>query len=541
MNERRDTNQKHRQRTAPTPQQRSAQHDPARGGGQARTRYAERAQHQTSYTQWVGTRASGTAKAGVARLKGLSRRQWRMVIGAVVVVVLLIAYLSGVARYSSHFFPNTTVDGADVSGMAFDELAAQALDRGASYQTKVKGNGLKLTIASDDISLQCDGETYAQAAAGNVNAWTWPAMVLVSHEYSVGTSVTYDAQQLADIVGEAVDSANGTKTQPTSAKLAWSSSDGAFVITGEKKGTALDKAAVIEAVNSGVQQLLETIKIDKSLRQQPKVSSDDETLVAQHDKANAIVGNTIALAKNGNTVTTLTSSTIAEWVQLGDDGDVNVLEDNVKSWANSFTVEYSSVGGTRTYTRPDGKQYKVKGGTYGWNVDSSKLASEVVDAVQAAQETTLEIPMSQDAVTFDPGHQDWGARYIDVDLKKQNAHFYDENGNLIWSSKIVSGMDTKEHRTPQGVYTINEHMARNQTLKGLDKDGDGKPDYTSKVKYWMPFVDNLVAFHDASWRTAFGGTYYKTNGSHGCINLPSDKAKELYSLVKVGDVVVVHK
>ena len=60
------------------------------------------------------------------------------------------------------------------------------------------------------------------------------------------------------------------------------------------------------------------------------------------------------------------------------------------------------------------------------------------------------------------------------------------------------------------------------------------------MSYWVPFIDNLYAFHDASWRSRFGGSIYQTDGSHGCINLPSAKAEELYDLAKVGDVVVVH-
>ena len=56
----------------------------------------------------------------------------------------------------------------------------------------------------------------------------------------------------------------------------------------------------------------------------------------------------------------------------------------------------------------------------------------------------------------------------------------------------------------------------------------------------MPFVDNLVALHDADWRGSFGGTIYQWNGSHGCVNLPVDKAAELYGMIEVGDVVVTH-
>ena len=33
---------------------------------------------------------------------------------------------------------------------------------------------------------------------------------------------------------------------------------------------------------------------------------------------------------------------------------------------------------------------------------------------------------------------------------------------------------------------------------------------------------------DATWRNSFGGTIYKTNGSHGCVNLPKNAAKTIY-------------
>ena len=62
----------------------------------------------------------------------------------------------------------------------------------------------------------------------------------------------------------------------------------------------------------------------------------------------------------------------------------------------------------------------------------------------------------------------------------------------------------------------------------------------SHVTYWMPFVWNAVALHDATWRYSFGGDIYQTSGSHGCVNLPYEKAEELFNICEVGDVVVVH-
>ena len=62
-------------------------------------------------------------------------------------------------------------------------------------------------------------------------------------------------------------------------------------------------------------------------------------------------------------------------------------------------------------------------------------------------------------------------------------------------------------------------------------------DYESFVSYWMPFSGGY-GLHDASWRSSFGGSIYKTNGSHGCVNLPSSKASALYSEIYVGIPVI---
>ena len=57
----------------------------------------------------------------------------------------------------------------------------------------------------------------------------------------------------------------------------------------------------------------------------------------------------------------------------------------------------------------------------------------------------------------------------------------------------------------------------------------------SIVAYWMSF-DGNNGFHDATGRSAFGGEIYKENGSHGCVNLPLEKAKEVYENVVARDV-----
>ena len=56
----------------------------------------------------------------------------------------------------------------------------------------------------------------------------------------------------------------------------------------------------------------------------------------------------------------------------------------------------------------------------------------------------------------------------------------------------------------------------------------------------MPF-NGGIGFHDANWRGEFGGAIYKTNGSHGCVNLPPSKAAALYELVYKGMPVICYE
>ena len=73
----------------------------------------------------------------------------------------------------------------------------------------------------------------------------------------------------------------------------------------------------------------------------------------------------------------------------------------------------------------------------------------------------------------------------------------------------------------------------------MDWDEDGEPDYESDVQFWMPFYGGY-GLHDATWRSYFGPDAYLYGGSHGCVNLPLDAAQELYALIQIDDVVVVH-
>lgn len=120
--------------------------------------------------------------------------------------------------------------------------------------------------------------------------------------------------------------------------------------------------------------------------------------------------------------------------------------------------------------------------------------------------------------------------YIEVDISDQKLYYY-VNNELVVETPIITGYDNK-HDTRLGSFQIYEKT------KGRYLAGE---DYRVWVDYWMRF-DKGIGLHDASWRHGvFGGEIYKKNGSHGCVNMPSDKAAYVYENAKMKTRVLVHE
>ncbi|MBR2603531.1 MAG: DUF5011 domain-containing protein [Bacilli bacterium] len=115
---------------------------------------------------------------------------------------------------------------------------------------------------------------------------------------------------------------------------------------------------------------------------------------------------------------------------------------------------------------------------------------------------------------------------IVITISEQKLRYY-EKGKVVFETDTVTGIN---NGTPRGTYSIL-NKARNVELVG--------DDYVSRVRYWMPFIGRSYGIHDASWRSRFGGTIYKYNGSHGCVNISTKAAETLYNMVEIGTPVIV--
>ncbi|WP_165060865.1 L,D-transpeptidase family protein [Adlercreutzia sp. ZJ154] len=461
-----------------------------------------------------------------------------LIASACVVVVLGGLYLGGVALFSTHFMPNTNVAGIDFSLKTPQDMQATLDNTLANHTFSVVGKGLNFKVSSEDVGLTSDNAAVAQDIISKENPWMWPVEIFNQHDCTDSFTESMHADGLDAVVSSQLEVVNADAVQPTNATIAFDEGENKFVCVEETKGTAIDADALKNTILEGLLHLEDKITLTDAVLVQPTILVDDPRVQAAADQANEYVKAEFDVVMSDTPVVHVDPKLTSQWVSVSPELEVGFDEAALSAWAADVASACNTVGSKRTYTRPDGKQITVSGGTYGWKIDRDALVTQVTEAVKAGSTQPLTVPVLQSGTGFNGlGGQDWGSRYIDVDLSEQYARFYD-NGSLIWESVIVSGNPNKGKSTPTGVYSANQ-KASPTVLRGRIQS-DGKPEYESPVKYWMPFIGNSVGFHDASWQSAYGGGRYLTNGSRGCINLPYNAAESLYGIIKTGDVVVVH-
>ena len=122
--------------------------------------------------------------------------------------------------------------------------------------------------------------------------------------------------------------------------------------------------------------------------------------------------------------------------------------------------------------------------------------------------------------------------YVEINITQQHLWFY-KNGQLVVESNVVTGNVSKKQETQTGIFPIAYKQSPATLIPSNETNG-------TPVQYWMPFYDGQ-GLHDASWRTAFGGNIYQTNGSHGCVNLPPAVAAAIYDNIDTGTPVILYK
>ena len=461
------------------------------------------------------------------------------IIAGVVALVLIVGYVAGRQYFSTRFVPGTTVGGIDASNLTVEELTQQVEDQLAAYSDHVTGDGLDLTLSASDLGLSIDGAAWAQEARESADPNTWVADLFAHRTIEPTVGVDLDEEKLATTVTAAVDAYNQTATPPTNATGSYDEETKAFVVVPDALGTELSTEAVVAKITRDATLLRSRTVIGESELATPAINAENEQLLAAVEKANGMLAHSYTLTLDGKDldIAPVDSSITHSWISVvnGENGPEVVLDEH-NSWQWCFDNLNAVVNGENE--------------TRVWEVESTQTAALLREALTAGTDGKLEVA----TVTMETrpeeseGARERG-RHIDVNLTTQYARLYDENGNVLWRSYIVSGDVGWGNNTPTGEFEITK-MSQQEMMTGLNngwtaEEAAEDPEngyYHSLANYWMAFIGDSVALHDATWRwdSEFGGETYLWNGSHGCVNLPYDKAEELYGLIHVGDAVYVH-
>lgn len=533
---RRGTSRKATPRTAGGPQaeptRRAGRQLPARetrGAGRGTSsRRSARRQPVATPPEQPGT--TGTVRIPTQRR---DKRRWHLGRTGTIVLAactaLLIGYIAGLVYYSGHFTPGTTVGGVDASSLSPKELGPKIEEHMSAYEDHVSGQGLDFVVRAYDVALSCDGVKYAETALAQTNPSAWPIRLFSHESFEVPAGVSFDRGRLDDLIAGVVATYNGSTEEYEEATIVYDEKRERYVSTSELANAMLNASTVSRMVGDDVAALKEETIIDATALMRPTLDEADERLAQVAERANKILDLDFSLTLDGNELMRIDGELIRDWIVISDDPDspsVSVSADAITEW--SYETLNDLVNGENE--------------TRVWEVDSPSTGAALAEHINALDSSPLEVSTitiaERPAET--PGARQRG-RHIDVNISSQYARLYDDDGTVLWRSYVVTGDPSLDQDTPVGEFQII-NMEENATLTGADDDGDGEPDYETHVYYWMCFKGMSYGLHDATWRSEdeFGSDTYATEGSHGCVNLPFDKAAELYGLIRLGDPVVIH-
>ena len=471
-------------------------------------------------------------KSGTKKKKKGSKVKYA-VIGCAAVVVVAAGALGGTYFYKAQeykkvFFPNTTINSIDCSKKTVEEVEEIIRSNVEDYALSVKfRDGESLVINGAEIEYKYNKNNDISDLLRSQNIMSWYQESQKPKEYTVNSSTSFDEDKLIQIVSECNELQPIHQSAPKDAYMDYK--DGKYVIEKEDPGNKIDEqvltSAVVDAVSSGITEIDAE---ETGAYAQPAVTSEDEKMVKQVQQLNQYVGASITyVLPQGNKV--LDGTTMIEWLDKDEDGnytrDDEVFDKKLKEFVTELAEETDTLGGTMDFKSTYGTVVSVKTVDVGWKIDQTKELETLKANIENGECLEREPEYKSRMTSAENGG--FGNTYIEVDLTSQHVYFYKE-GKVVWSSDCVSGKMTKDRYTPSGVYLL-DYKTTDRDLKG-EKLPNGEYSYVSHVDYWMPFYGGY-GFHDASWRSKFGGSIYNYSGSHGCINLPKSKAGTLYDLI----------
>lgn len=446
----------------------------------------------------------------------------------ILMIFLLAAYGIGCGYFQEHFYYGTAIDGTVYGCLTVSETAAQMIRKQDEYKLNIKGRDqLEVCLAGAEAGLCFEPEEELEQILERQIPAMWPVSFFESHVYELKDSLHMDKEVFRKNVLKLSLFDEQCMQMPSDARISdYSSEEKGYYVVPEEEGSLILKEKALKTILDAIQSRqteLDLTGADYYVR--PTVFSDDTGLCREVEERNTYTKLTFTYDMHG-VEARIDGDQIHEWL-TEKDGTIQIDPEKAAAYVQVLADTYDTYKNDCTFITAKGEEKLLTNKQYGWQLDVEEEQSALLAMLEEKKSASREPVWKRKG--YAEGEAGIGDTYVEIDLTDQYLYVISD-GEVILESDIVSGNAAKGWDTPAGIFRITG-KTRNKVLRG--------PGYASPVSYWMPFNKN-IGMHDATWRSKFGETIYKKDGSHGCINLPLAKAKEIYNFVKTNMPVVCY-
>lgn len=481
---------------------------------------------------------------------------WKKLILGVVVIVLAVAAACAALTgyYQKGYMVNTWINGVYATGKTMQEMESILMDQIEIPEyimiTAYDGVGMnakpqEYELSLHEIGFACDYQAEIQNCLFEQRNSSWVSSLFSPSVYNISPQRRYEEELLKQWWDQTIPSSEAAAEY----KISYADEIGYFLsdsmyhrLESEKAYSLLQQAVLsgeesLDLISSGCYydaEFSQEQKDEAKLWENINLFQTNGPVYDFTDEQPELSAGEMAafLMKDADTHRPL----------LDKDGNFMIDDDYLTQWLKQLAEAYDTYQREWSFRATSGKTVSVKGVTYGTTMNQKRelvwlkeyfhalAALKTIDGDPVVRENMPNrihvAEYTRDAFTH--SGKSIGSTYIEVDMGLQKLYYY-VNGELKLESDTVTGNMQRRYSTPEGVNFVYNKQ-QNRLLRGQG--------YTSPVKFWMP-VKGAVGIHDATWRDEFGGDIYLTNGSHGCVNIPVEKAEELYEMVEIGTPVVM--
>lgn len=445
--------------------------------------------------------------------------------GIAFINILILSLLFGAGIYftKTHFLFGTKIEDVSCSFLSIEQAIEKIeAEKGEKTITFCFSNGKIYNVSSKQLGIRVDETRITQIFEYQ------HSNIKESREYELDGFFLPDTEMLRKLFATIPELQEENMVKPKNAYIVWDEIE--FSIQKEVLGNRIDFE---DAMNFA----LEEIKNDKKIIDfspitdvMPKILTDD--LINERDELNSILKSSINFVLSNGEIVTLDSNIIKNWVKQDENGKFTIdVENGVSEFVEKLAIKVNEANSYMQFAATDCEglatvnvPIEVRA-----QLDQEKEIAEI-KSMLGNSEPIYKKPIYDRELILDKL-----TSYVEIDIFRQHVWVY-INGTLFVDAPCVTGNVSEGHATPTGVfYLLNKN--RGVYLEGFNNDGSK---YSSFVEYWMRFNQG-IGMHDATWRTRFGGNIYLNHGSHGCVNLPTDKAAKIYEVIDETMPIIVYQ